>query len=145
MQLCYSEGVFKVTVAACHGACAMSCCNLFPHMQDLVPVTRDVIIPFEYHRYIIGQKGREIRALMEDHGLNIAIPPPEKKVLCMCGGREGGGSVMGCRLICVSVYVAFAAPLLRAVGCLGGCYTTVEINLISVVQPLATVCVAVCG
>lgn len=41
---------------------------------------RDVFIPFEYHRYIIGQKGREIRTLMEDHNLNIAIPASEKKV-----------------------------------------------------------------
>lgn len=38
------------------------------------------MIPFEYHRYIIGQKGREIRALMEENNVNIAIPPSEKKV-----------------------------------------------------------------
>ncbi len=40
----------------------------------------EVSIPFEYHRYIIGMKGREIRSLMDDHNVNIAIPSPDKKV-----------------------------------------------------------------
>ena len=68
---------------------------IFSFVQDLVPVSREVTIPFEYHRYIIGQKGREVRTLMEDHNLNIAIPPPDKKVgrggEGGRGGREGKG------------------------------------------------------
>uniref|UniRef100_UPI00358DE364 vigilin isoform X2 n=1 Tax=Myxine glutinosa TaxID=7769 RepID=UPI00358DE364 len=48
-------------------------------LMALVPITRDMEIPFELHRYIIGQKGTGIRRLMEEYGVNIAIPPPEEK------------------------------------------------------------------
>ena len=32
-------------------------------------------IPFEYHRYIIGKNGGEVRSLMNEYSVNIAIPP----------------------------------------------------------------------
>ena len=44
--------------------------------QDLVPITEEVSVPFDYHRFIIGQKGRDVRQLMTDFEVNIAIPPP---------------------------------------------------------------------
>ncbi|CAH1240049.1 HDLBP [Branchiostoma lanceolatum] len=41
----------------------------------LVPITEEVEVPFDYHRFIIGQKGRDIRKLMEENDVNITIPP----------------------------------------------------------------------
>jgi len=34
--------------------------------QALVPVTTEVQVPFELHRYIIGQKGSGIRKMMDE-------------------------------------------------------------------------------
>uniref|UniRef100_A0A224ZBN2 Vigilin n=1 Tax=Rhipicephalus zambeziensis TaxID=60191 RepID=A0A224ZBN2_9ACAR len=41
----------------------------------LVPVTQEVEVPFKLHRFIIGQKGAGVRRLMEDHDVNITVPP----------------------------------------------------------------------
>ncbi|XP_050051125.1 vigilin [Dermacentor andersoni] len=41
----------------------------------LVPVTEEVEVPFKLHRFIIGQKGAGVRRLMEDHDVNITVPP----------------------------------------------------------------------
>jgi len=49
-----------------------------------------VAIPFEYHRFIIGPKGRDIRSLMDDHNVNIAIPLSEKRV-SLGGNLQFGG------------------------------------------------------
>jgi len=46
-------------------------------LMALVPIKEQVEIPFENHRYIIGGKGAGIRKLMDDFGVNIAVPPPE--------------------------------------------------------------------
>lgn len=45
----------------------------------LVPVSENMTIPFENHRYIIGQKGVGIRKMMDEFDVNIAVPPPENK------------------------------------------------------------------
>jgi len=45
----------------------------------LVPVSHTIEIPFENHRYIIGQKGAGIRKMMEEFDVNIAVPPPDKE------------------------------------------------------------------
>jgi len=45
----------------------------------LVPISEPVEVPFENHRYIIGQKGAGIRKMMEEFDVNIAVPPPENK------------------------------------------------------------------
>merc|ERR1719462_545129 len=45
----------------------------------LVPISEPVEIPFENHRYIIGQKGAGIRKMMEEFDVNIAVPPPENQ------------------------------------------------------------------
>ncbi|XP_077998393.1 vigilin-like [Glandiceps talaboti] len=45
----------------------------------LVPVTEEIDVPFDLHRFIIGQKGAGVRKMMEQHDVNIAIPPPDKK------------------------------------------------------------------
>lgn len=44
-------------------------------LQDLVPVTEEVPVPFDMHRFIIGQKGRDVRRMMEEYDVNISIPP----------------------------------------------------------------------
>jgi transcription antitermination factor NusA-like protein len=45
----------------------------------LVPISEPVEIPFENHRYIIGQKGAGIRKMMEEFDVNIAVPPSENQ------------------------------------------------------------------
>ncbi|XP_066928162.1 vigilin-like [Clytia hemisphaerica] len=48
-------------------------------LMELIPVSKEVMIPFDNHRFIIGQKGAGIRKLMDDHDVNINVPPPERK------------------------------------------------------------------
>ncbi|KAG0433184.1 hypothetical protein HPB47_020160 [Ixodes persulcatus] len=53
----------------------------------LVPVSQEVEVPFKLHRFIIGQKGAGVRRLMEDHDVNISVPPQadESDVLVVSG------------------------------------------------------------
>lgn len=44
----------------------------------LVPITEDVQVSYELHRYIIGQKGSGIRKMMEEYEVNIWVPQPER-------------------------------------------------------------------
>ncbi|KAG7263318.1 hypothetical protein CRUP_002210 [Coryphaenoides rupestris] len=46
-------------------------------LKALVPVTTEVQVPFELHRYIIGQKGSGIRKMMDEFEVNIQVPSPE--------------------------------------------------------------------
>ncbi|KAI1882721.1 hypothetical protein AGOR_G00237830 [Albula goreensis] len=46
-------------------------------LKALVPVTIDVEVPYELHRYIIGQKGAGIRKMMDEYEVNIQVPAPE--------------------------------------------------------------------
>lgn len=41
----------------------------------MIPITDEMQIPFCHHRYIIGQKGNEVRKLMEQFDVTISIPP----------------------------------------------------------------------
>ena len=34
-------------------------------------------VPFDYHRFIIGQKGKGVREMMKNFDVNISIPPAE--------------------------------------------------------------------
>jgi len=45
----------------------------------LVPVTLEVNVPFRHHRYIIGQKGENVRAMMTAHDVNIQVPPADEQ------------------------------------------------------------------
>lgn len=47
--------------------------------QLLMPVTEEVAIAYDLHRYIIGQKGRDVRKMMEDYDVSISIPPADDK------------------------------------------------------------------
>ncbi|KAF0297687.1 Vigilin [Amphibalanus amphitrite] len=44
----------------------------------LVPITIEVEVPFDYHRFIIGQKGKGVRDMMRNFDVNISIPPAEE-------------------------------------------------------------------
>ncbi|KAF6114088.1 high density lipoprotein binding protein [Phyllostomus discolor] len=46
-------------------------------LEALVPVTTEVEVPFDLHRYIIGQKGSGIRKMMDEFEVNIHVPAPE--------------------------------------------------------------------
>jgi len=48
-------------------------------IMALVPVSKEIEIPFENHRYIIGQKGVGIRKMMDECDVNILVPPAEKQ------------------------------------------------------------------
>lgn len=49
-------------------------------LLELVPVTEEVNVPFDIHRWIIGQNGRDVRALMNRFDVHIELSPPEEKL-----------------------------------------------------------------
>ncbi|KAG8508285.1 Vigilin [Galemys pyrenaicus] len=46
-------------------------------LEALVPVTVEVEVPFDLHRYVIGQKGSGIRKMMDEFEVSIHVPAPE--------------------------------------------------------------------
>ncbi|KAM9357492.1 high density lipoprotein binding protein a isoform 1-T1 [Symphorus nematophorus] len=48
-------------------------------LKALVPITIEVEVPFELHRYIIGQKGSGIRKMMDEFEVNIQVPAPDQQ------------------------------------------------------------------
>ncbi|KAE8294395.1 Vigilin High density lipoprotein-binding protein [Larimichthys crocea] len=55
------------------------CDNAVEALKALVPVTIEVEVPFELHRYIIGQKGSGIRKMMDEFEVNIQVPAPDQQ------------------------------------------------------------------
>lgn len=55
----------------CEGAAAA--------LKDLVPITAEVPVPFEFHRFIIGQKGKEVREMMNEFDVNIRVPAADQQ------------------------------------------------------------------
>lgn len=49
-------------------------------LLDLVPVTIEVDVPFDFHRSIIGQKGRDVRELMDKYDVHIILSPADQKL-----------------------------------------------------------------
>ncbi|XP_011707641.1 PREDICTED: vigilin [Wasmannia auropunctata] len=49
-------------------------------LLDLVPITIQVDVPFDFHRSIIGQKGKDVRELMNTHDVHIMLSPAEEKL-----------------------------------------------------------------
>lgn len=43
----------------------------------LVPITEEMMVPFDFHRFVIGQRGKDVRKMMDDYDVNISIPPAE--------------------------------------------------------------------
>lgn len=52
---------------------------MLPPLQALVPVTIEVEVPFDLHRYIIGQKGSGIRKMMDEFEVSCC---PSFHLLC---------------------------------------------------------------
>ncbi|XP_066997687.1 vigilin [Anabrus simplex] len=49
-------------------------------LLDLVPITVEVNVPFDFHRAIIGQKGRDVRYLMDRYDVHIVLSPADQKL-----------------------------------------------------------------
>lgn len=45
-------------------------------LMALVPVTIEVAVPFDLHRFIIGQKGKDVREMMTAFDVNIKSNNP---------------------------------------------------------------------
>merc|ERR1719318_305644 len=43
-------------------------------LLELVPIAAEVSVPYEFHRYIIGQKGVGVREMMNKFDVNIRVP-----------------------------------------------------------------------
>merc|ERR1740131_712592 len=43
-------------------------------LLELVPITAEVAVPYEFHRFIIGQKGMGVREMMNTFDVNIRVP-----------------------------------------------------------------------
>merc|ERR1711892_1119941 len=43
-------------------------------LLELVPITAEVAVPYEFHRYIIGQMGIGVREMMNKFDVNIRVP-----------------------------------------------------------------------
>merc|ERR1719412_759422 len=48
-------------------------------LKDLVPINIEVEVPYEFHKYIIGQKGAGVRLLMNENDVNIKVPSEAEK------------------------------------------------------------------
>ena len=48
-------------------------------LQAFIPIKVEMCVPLDYHGHIIGPKGALIRQLMDDHSVNISIPPASLK------------------------------------------------------------------
>jgi len=61
--------------------------------QALVPVTEEVPVAVDLHRFIIGSKGRDVRQLMEEFEVSIQVPPADENisVLRVTGSPENVG------------------------------------------------------
>ncbi|KAG5895971.1 hypothetical protein JTB14_027971 [Gonioctena quinquepunctata] len=56
-----------------------NCLQAKQALLDLVPITVSVDVPFDLHRSIIGQKGRDVKDLMDRFDVHIVLSPPELK------------------------------------------------------------------
>jgi len=56
-------------------------------LLELVPITAEVSVPFEFHRFIIGQKGNGVREMMNRFDVNIRVPPQDAQsdIICISG------------------------------------------------------------
>jgi len=58
---------------------AQKCDAVEAELKALVPLTEAFEVPFEYHSKIIGQRGAQIRQLMNEHQVNIQLPPASQE------------------------------------------------------------------
>merc|ERR1712226_448179 len=48
-------------------------------LKALVPINIEVDVPFEFHRFIIGRGGENVRTLMNKHDVNIKVPSSDQQ------------------------------------------------------------------
>ena len=56
-----------------------NCAEASKALLELVPITAEVSVPFEFHRFIIGQKGVGVRDMMNRYDVNIRVPAQDAK------------------------------------------------------------------
>lgn len=56
-----------------------NCWKAYQALKDLVPIKIDVEVPFDLHRSIIGQKGRDVKELMDRYDVHIVLSPADIK------------------------------------------------------------------
>lgn len=56
-----------------------NCRKAYQALKDLVPIKLDVEVPFDLHRSIIGQKGRDVKELMDRFDVHIVLSPADRK------------------------------------------------------------------
>ena len=56
-----------------------NCAEASKALLELVPITAEVSVPFEFHRFIIGQKGIGVREMMNKYDVNIRVPAQDAK------------------------------------------------------------------
>lgn len=54
-----------------------NCLQAKQALLDLVPITIDVEVPFDFRRSIIGTKGRDVKELKDRFDVNIYLSPPD--------------------------------------------------------------------
>ncbi|CAG0913810.1 unnamed protein product [Notodromas monacha] len=47
-------------------------------LLNLIPVSIEVEVPYDMHRFIIGQKGADVRKMMETYDVSLSIPSPDE-------------------------------------------------------------------
>uniref|UniRef100_A0A6M2DT16 Putative vigilin n=1 Tax=Xenopsylla cheopis TaxID=163159 RepID=A0A6M2DT16_XENCH len=57
-----------------------NCDRAIQALLDLVPITIEVDVPYDFHKSIIGQKGRYVRELMQKYDVHISVSPQEQKL-----------------------------------------------------------------
>jgi len=86
-------------------------------LKDLVPITLEVDVPFEYHRYIIGQGGSNVRKLMNAHEVMIKVPSgdQESSVIVLTGTADNVASAkVGLEEQCEEIKAKLEDDKLRA-------------------------------
>jgi len=56
-----------------------NCTGAANALLELVPITAEVSVPYEFHRFIIGQKGTGVREMMNTFDVNIRVPAQDAK------------------------------------------------------------------
>ncbi|XP_053689982.1 vigilin isoform X2 [Sabethes cyaneus] len=56
------------------------CENAKEALLALVPITEEINVPFDLHRSLIGQKGRDVRELMNTYDVHIELSPQDQKL-----------------------------------------------------------------
>merc|ERR1712088_262523 len=56
-----------------------NCEDAVAALKALVPINIEVDVPFEFHRFIIGRGGENVRQLMNKHDVNIKVPSSDQQ------------------------------------------------------------------